>query len=118
MGVVSGTDPDAGQSATLTFSLVSGYGDNSLFTIDPATKQLKTAAVFDYETKSSYSIEVRATDTGSPALTYDKAFTISVTNVNESPTVATTANATPSPVTGTTTNLTVFGADVDTGKGV
>ena len=40
----------------MTFSLVSGYGDNA-FTIDPATKQLKTAAVFDYETKSSYSIE-------------------------------------------------------------
>ncbi len=88
VGVLSGTDPDAGQSATLTFSLVSGYGDDALFSIDPLTKQLKTAAVFDYESKSSYSIEVRATDSGSPALTYDEVLPpISVTDVNEPPTV-------------------------------
>ena len=111
VGVASGTDPDASQSATLTFSLVSGYGDNSLFTIDPATKQLKTAAVFDYEAKSSYSIEIRATDTGTPALIYDKAFTVSITDVNESPIVATAASATPSLVTGMMTNLSVLGTD-------
>jgi len=83
VGVVSGTDPDAGQAATLTFMLVTGYGDNASFMIDPATKELKTAAVFDIETKSSYSIGVRATDTGSPVLSYDKVFTINVTDVSE-----------------------------------
>ena len=84
VGVVSGTDPDAGQSATLAFSLVNGYGDSAQFSIDPATNQLKTAAAFDYETKSSYGIKIRATDTG--GLTYDKVFTVNVTNVMEVPT--------------------------------
>lgn len=86
VGVLSGSDPDAGQSATLSFTLVSGFGDNAQFSIDPATNQLRTAASFDYQAASSYSIEVRATDTGSPALTYDEVFTIDVTPVVAPPT--------------------------------
>jgi len=81
VGVLSGTDPDAGQSETLTFSLVSGYGDNSQFSIDPANDQLKTAAVFDHESKDSYDIKVRASDAGSPVLAYDEVFAITVTDV-------------------------------------
>jgi hypothetical protein len=46
--------------------------------------QLQTNASFDFETKSSYSIRVRSTDQG--GLTYEKTFTITVTNVNEGPT--------------------------------
>ena len=79
VGTLSATDADAGDTAT--FTLVSGAGDtdNASFTIDgPA---LKTAASFDYETKSSYSIRVRVTDSG--AATYEKAFTVSVTNVED-----------------------------------
>jgi RHS repeat-associated protein len=82
VGTLTTTDPDAGN--TFTYSLVSGSGsaDNSSFIIDGSS--LKTAAQFNYETKSSYSIRLRTTDnyTG----TYEKQFTISVTNVNESPT--------------------------------
>ncbi|GEM_PF-996533 len=88
VGAVSGTDPDAGQNATLTFSLPSGYGDNSLFQV--VGSQLMTRTVFDYETRSSYSIQLRATDTG--GLSYDKAFTITVTNVNDNPTDIALAN--------------------------
>ena len=83
--VISGSDPDAGQSTTLTFSLVSGYGDNSLFTIDGSTSELKTVISFNYEVKSNYDIKIRATDTGTPALTYDEVFTIDVTDVNDAP---------------------------------
>jgi parallel beta-helix repeat protein len=81
VGVLSGTDPDPGQSETLVFSLVDGYGDNMFFSIDPVTKQLKTAAVFDYETKNFYDILVRATDTGVPPLTCDQAFPIRIDDV-------------------------------------
>ena len=45
---------------------------------------LKTAAIFDYETKTSYSIRVRTTD--QDGLYYEEAFTITVSNVNEAPT--------------------------------
>lgn len=82
VGTLSSTDPDAG--ATFTYTLVPGTGDtdNGSFTIDGDT--LKTAALFDYETKSSYSIRIRTTDQGS--LYYEEVFTITVANVNEAPT--------------------------------
>jgi hypothetical protein len=79
VGTLSATDPDAGD--TFTFTLVSGTGDadNASFQIDGST--LKTNAVFDYETKNSYSIRVRVTD--HLGLTYEEAFTITITDVVE-----------------------------------
>jgi alpha-L-fucosidase 2 len=81
VGTFSTTDPDTGD--TFTYTLVSGTGstDNASFTISSNT--LQTAAVFDFETKSSYSIRVRSTDQG--GLYFEKAFTITVANVNEAP---------------------------------
>jgi len=82
VGAFSSTDPNAGDNHT--YALVAGEGDsdNASFTI--AGNTLKTAAVFDFETKSSYTIRVRATDTG--GLTYEQNFTISVNNLPEAPT--------------------------------
>ncbi len=84
VGNLSTTDADVGD--THTYSLVTGTGstDNASFTI--TGNQLQTAAVFDYETKTSYSIRVRTTD--SSAATFDKVFTVTVTNVNEAPTIS------------------------------
>ncbi len=82
IGSLSGFDPDAGQSASLTYSLPLGYADNSQF--DLAGDQLIAKGTLNYESKSSYSIQIRATDTG--GLSYDRLFTITVTNVNETPT--------------------------------
>jgi uncharacterized repeat protein (TIGR01451 family) len=81
VGSFSTTDPDTGD--IFTYSLVSGGGDddNASFTI--AGNSLRTAAVFDYETRSSYSIRVRTTDSG--ALYYEEVFTITVTGVNDPP---------------------------------
>ncbi len=84
VGTLSTTDPDAGE--TFTYSLVNGPGDNdnNSFSIDGT--QLKTEGVFDYEVKSSFSVRIRVTDKGGQGLTFDKSFTIEVTNVNEAPT--------------------------------
>ncbi len=81
VGVLTATDPDAG--STFTFTLVQGDGsaDNAWFEI--AGSALRTKAVFDYETRSSYSTRVRATDASS--LSFEKQFTIAITNVNEPP---------------------------------
>jgi VCBS repeat-containing protein len=81
VGTLSTTDPDVGD--TFNYTLVSGAGstDNASFNISGSN--LRTSAVFDYETKNSYSIRVRSTDTGS--LYFEKAFTILVTNVNDAP---------------------------------
>ena len=82
VGTFSSTDPDAGD--TFTYSLVAGAGptDNASFTISGS--QLRTAAVFDFATKSSYSIRVRSTDSGS--LFFEKEFSITI----NSPTPSTT----------------------------
>jgi Cadherin domain/Fibronectin type III domain len=63
VGVFATTDAVPGN--TFTYSLVTGTGstDNPSFSID-ASGQLLTAASFDYEARSSYSIRVRTTDLG------------------------------------------------------
>ena len=74
VGTLSASDADSGD--THTFALVSGSGstDNGYFFI--SGNQLRANATFDYESKSSYSIRVRATD--SAGLTYEKPLTVSV----------------------------------------
>ncbi|QSV55193.1 MAG: DUF4347 domain-containing protein [Dolichospermum sp. UKL201] len=90
VGNFSSTDPDTGN--TFTYSLVTGTGatDNSLFSI--TNNQLKTNAVFDFETKNSYSVRVRTTDQG--GLSFEKQLTIGVTDVNETPTNLNLSNST------------------------
>jgi VCBS repeat-containing protein len=83
IGTLSSTDPNPGDS--FTYTLVSGTGadDNALFTLSGST--LQANSLFDYEAKSTYSIRVRTTDGG--GLSFERAFTISITNVSEAPTV-------------------------------
>ena len=67
-------DPDL--NASLTYTLVSGHGDdhNSLFTVD-SNGTLRTATTFDYETNGSiYSIRVHVEDQDS--LSYEGNFTL------------------------------------------
>ncbi|MGE0696738.1 MAG: FG-GAP-like repeat-containing protein [Pirellulales bacterium] len=82
VGTLSTADPDADDS--FVYALVSGPGDsgNSSFTIDG--DQLKTAAAFNFEQESSYSVRIRSTDSG--GLSIEEVFTVTVTNVNEPPT--------------------------------
>ncbi|NBQ15440.1 MAG: cadherin repeat domain-containing protein, partial [Proteobacteria bacterium] len=87
VGLLSTTDPDTGD--TFTYSLVSGVADNVGFTI--AGNQLKTAAGFNFEAKSSYALVIRSTDAA--GLFIDREFTISVTNVNEAPTSIALSNS-------------------------
>jgi cyclophilin family peptidyl-prolyl cis-trans isomerase len=89
VGTFSTTDPDTAN--TFTYSFVSGTSgaDNAKFTID-SNGVLKTSALLNYETQSSYSILVRSTDQG--GLATDKSFTIAVTNVNEQPTAIALSN--------------------------
>ncbi|MFO0869118.1 MAG: cadherin domain-containing protein [Pirellulales bacterium] len=89
VGTFDSVDPDAGD--TFSYTLVSGAGDtdNAQFSIDGGV--LVTAAVFDYETQSSYSLRVRSTDQG--GLFVERTWTISVSNVNEAPTAIALSNA-------------------------
>jgi uncharacterized delta-60 repeat protein len=81
VGLLNAVDADPGD--TLTFSLVSGTGstDNASFTIAGSNLNINVSA--NYEAKSSYSLRVRADD-GNGGL-FEKALTVSITNVNEAP---------------------------------
>ena len=82
IGSLSTTDPDAGDSFTYTFATGTGDADNGAFNL--SGNQLRANASFDFETQNSFSIRVRTTDAG--GLFFEEAFTITVTNVNETPT--------------------------------
>lgn len=82
VGTFSSTDPDPGD--TFTYALVSGTGDSDNPSFTVVGDELRTAAAFDFETKATYSIRVRTTD--SAGNTLEKTFTIHVTDVNEAPT--------------------------------
>ena len=84
---ITATDPDTGD--TLTYSL-SGT-DAASFTIDASTGQITTVANvnYDYESKSSYSLTVDASDAG--GLSASIAVTVNLTNVNEAPAFAPTS---------------------------
>ena len=80
--LVAAADPD--ENDTLTYTL--GGTDAASFDIDGTSGQLLTSAALDYETKSSYSVTVTATDTAGQAAEITVA--ISVTDVNEAGAVA------------------------------
>jgi len=116
IGTFSATDQEGG---AMTFALhdTVNYPDNSSFTITSGV--LKSAVVFNYEAKSSYSIRVRVTD--STSLTFDKTITISITDVTITPTLSVTnvtchggtGSITVSNVVGGTANYTYSRNNVD-----
>jgi len=66
VGTLSSTDAD---SSEFTYSLVSG--DTDEFSVN--SNQLLTAAVFDYESTTSYSVEVRSDDADGGGLNVNSA---------------------------------------------
>ena len=54
-----------------------------LFEVDAATGSFSVTGSLDFETRSSYSLQVMATDSGQPSLTGTAQITINVINVND-----------------------------------
>ena len=88
---VSATDSDGD---TLTYSLLAGT-DASSFTLLASSGQLRTKGALNHEVKSSYTVTVRVNDgknsSGGSSTANDDSITvtITVTDVNEAPVVAT-----------------------------
>ena len=74
-------DPDSGDTFTYSFATGVGDADNNAFSIDGI--ELKIDDSPDFETKSSYSIRLQATDSG--GLTVEQAFTLTVNDLAEGP---------------------------------
>ncbi|MGV3483138.1 MAG: beta strand repeat-containing protein [Planctomycetaceae bacterium] len=83
IGTLNAADPDL--ETAFTYALVPGSGatDNDSFSIDG--NQLKIATDLDYESQSEYSVRVRTSDQG--GLWLEQAFTISLLDVNEPPSI-------------------------------
>jgi hypothetical protein len=77
VGTLTTVDPNVGD--TFTYSLVSGAGDTGNASFNISGNTLRSSAVFDYESQSSYSVRIRTTDQG--GLYFEKAFTITIIKV-------------------------------------
>ena len=82
VGTLSTADEDASDSHS--YSLTAGIGDTDNDSFNIIGNNLRASTSFDYETKRIYSIRVQTND-GNGA-TYQKVFTINVTNANDLPT--------------------------------
>ncbi len=90
IGTFASTDADAGDSHT--YSLVSGLGSDNNASFYITNNALFASTSFNFETKASYAIRV-ASDDGNGG-SFQKAFTIAVSDVNEAPTDISLSNAT------------------------
>ena len=80
VGTLSTTDVDDGD--TFTYS-ITAQGVSAAFQINGDKVEVGTG-VLDFEATPTVSVTVRSTDSG--GLTFDKAFTVTLTDVNEAPT--------------------------------
>ena len=85
IGTLAATDPDADSS--FTYALAAGTGgndaDNALVEIVGSQIRVKSGAPIDFETNPLLNLNIQVTDNG--GLTFSKAVTAAVLNVNEAP---------------------------------
>ena len=108
VGFLSTSDADSGD--TFTYSLVSGAGSDGNTGFEVTDGQLRAKAGLDFEAKRSHAVRIRSMDQS--GLFTEKAFTITVTNVNEPPTSVTLANALAALPENTLTTTRVSVADI------
>jgi Ca2+-binding RTX toxin-like protein len=82
VGTLTATDPDTGE--TFTYELTDDAGGR--FALDGANIVVADSAALDFEADASHAVTVKVTDAG--GLSYEKTFTIDVTDVNEAPAVS------------------------------
>lgn len=83
-GTLSAASANSNAVFTYSFSGGSGAADNASFNL--SGNKLLTMTSFDYETKSSYNVRIRATDQYGQSA--EQTFTIRITDVNEAPVMA------------------------------
>jgi large repetitive protein len=84
VATLSATDPDdtnSGFSVPYSFSLVSGTGSTDNAAFDVVGNELRLRASANFESQSSYSVRLRATDAA--GLWFERSETITVVNVPE-----------------------------------
>ncbi|KAM4566902.1 protocadherin Fat 3-like isoform 2-T3 [Odontesthes bonariensis] len=84
--VIRATDADHNQNAILVYEIVEDTA-KMFFTVDLGTGSIRTIAILDHETFSTFRFHVHVRDKGMPQLTADSPteVTIQVTDSNDSP---------------------------------
>ncbi|KAM9332564.1 protocadherin-16 [Pholidichthys leucotaenia] len=80
--VLKATDPDPGPGGELEYRITAGDPDGD-FQLHASTGALSTSRGLDRETQPKYTLEVVATDRGSPALSATVTVEVSVLDVND-----------------------------------
>lgn len=88
LGVLNATDPN--NPETFSFELVAGVGDSDNWAFTISESNLLANTVFNFETKQEYSLRIEVQDAFGN--NYQKAFSITIADVNESPTDITLDN--------------------------
>lgn len=94
VGTVLATDPDAGDSDTVTFSIISNGRISNLFSIGEETGIIQTTQVLDRESLvlaglflpgrgSNEKLTIQAVDEGTPRLTSRTEVTITILDIND-----------------------------------
>ena len=88
LGTLATTDEDSAE--TFTYTIVGG-ADQAKFSIGGASNDelILTDGILNHEAQASYQVTVRTTDAG--GLSYDETLTVSVNDLNEAPTITSTA---------------------------
>jgi hypothetical protein len=89
VGTVIATDPDVtAPNNTLTYSIIGGNAVNA-FTINSVTGQITVLhpSALNFETTPQFTLTIKVTDGGSPALSATRTVRIYLTDVNEPPTI-------------------------------
>lgn len=117
VGQVTASDPNAGQ--TLTYTIISGNTSNAFNLSATGLLTVANPSALNYEANNLYTLVVKVSDNGTPVLSAQAQITITITNVNDAPTVTAGqtfnvySNATNGTVVGT-----VLSEDEDSGQTV
>ncbi|XP_064589329.1 cadherin EGF LAG seven-pass G-type receptor 2 isoform X4 [Zonotrichia leucophrys gambelii] len=82
---VTAQDPDEGEAGRLQYSMAALFDSRSddLFTVDPVTGVISTAAPLDRESKSTHVFRVTAVDHGIPRRSAMATLTVTVSDTND-----------------------------------
>ncbi len=87
VGNISAADLDAGVNGNLTFNLTGGTGSTA-FAVDSSGQiTVADSTQLDFETNTSFTLDVEVTDGGTPGLTDTATITINLADLNEAPIV-------------------------------
>uniref|UniRef100_A0A4W6CNK6 FAT atypical cadherin 3a n=1 Tax=Lates calcarifer TaxID=8187 RepID=A0A4W6CNK6_LATCA len=86
-------DVDSQLNGAILYSIVSGDRDNQFF-IDPLSGVIKVNKQLDRETVPSYSLAIRALDSGIPPMSSTVMVNIDISDINDNPPIFSPANLT------------------------